>query len=79
MEDIRKALKEHDTSLRPSLSHCKAVSDMLNIIQDKCTILDVNYLETIVMQLNTEGAQEYIESYNKTLEEFGNLCLFVTL
>ena len=67
---MRKILEKHDATLRPLLAHCNTISDMLNIIQDKCTILDVNYLETVVIQLNIEGAQEYIESYKKTVEDF---------
>ena len=67
---MRKILEEHDATLRPSLAHCKTISDMLNIVQDKCTILDVNYLEAVVMQLNIEEAQEYIELYKKTVDEF---------
>ena len=62
---MRKILEEHDATLRPSLAYCNTISDMLNIIQDKCTILDVNYLETVVIQLNIEETQEYIESYKK--------------
>ena len=66
---MRKILEGHDATLRPSLAHYNTISDMLNIIQDRCTILDVNYLETVVIQLNIEGAQEYIESYKKNVEE----------
>ena len=64
---MRKILEEHDATLRPSLAYCSTISDMLNIIQDmyKCTILGVNYLQTVIIQLNIEETQEYIESYKK--------------
>ena len=55
---MRKILEEHDATLRPLSAHCNTISDMLNIIQDRCTILNVNYLETVVIQLNIEETQQ---------------------
>ena len=39
LENTRKILEEDDTSLRPFLAYYNAISDMLNIIQDRCTYL----------------------------------------
>ena len=70
LEDLKEFLEDCDSSLKPSLVHCKCISDVLNIVRDKCTLIDINYLDAIVMRFNVEGAKTYIVSYTKDIEEF---------
>ena len=70
LEDMKEFLEDCDSSLKPSLAHCENISAVLNVVRDKCTLIDINYLEEMVTTFNIEGAKTHIESYKKMIEEF---------
>ena len=70
LEDIKEFLEDCDSSLRPSLAHSKSISDVLNVVRDKCTLVDINYLNAVVTRFNIEEAKTHIDSYEKVIEEF---------
>ena len=70
MEDMKKFLEDCDSSLKPSLAHCKSIGDVLDIVRDKCTLIDINYLKALVMRFNIEGVMKHIESYNEFIDQF---------
>ena len=70
LEDMKEFLEDCDSSLRPSLAHCESINDLLNVVRDKCTLIDINYLEAVVTTFNIEGAKTHIESYKETIDRF---------
>ena len=70
LEDMKEFLEDCDSSLKPSLAHCENISDILNIVREKCTLIDINYLEAVVTTFNIEGAKTHIESYKTTIDQF---------
>ena len=66
---MTKFLEDWYPPLKPSLAHCKSISDVLDV-RDKYTLIDINSLEAVVEQFNVEGAKTHIEAYKKTVEEF---------
>ena len=46
--DMKMFLEDCYPPLKPSLAHCKSISDVLDVVRDKCTLIDINYLEALV-------------------------------
>ena len=66
--------------LKPELSNAETMDDILDIVLDKCTLININYLEVVVDQFNIEDAKVYIKSYKNIIEKFSKeiaveLCL----
>ena len=66
--------------LKPELAGAKTIDDILNLVHDKCTVIDVSYMEAIVEQFNIEEAKLHIKSYKDIIEKFSQdvaleLCL----
>ena len=66
--------------LKPELSNAKTMNDILDIVRDKCTLINISYLEVVVDQFNIEDAKAYIEEYKDIVDKFSQkvaikLCL----
>ena len=66
--------------LKPELAGAKTIDDILNLVHDKCTLIDITYLEAIVEQFDIEEAKPHIEAYKEKVEHFSQevaveLCL----
>ena len=70
LKDMTKFLEDCYPPLKPSLAHCKSISDVLDVVRDKCTLIDINYLEAVVRRFNIQQVTTHIECYKKTIEEF---------
>ena len=70
IEDLKTFLKDIFPDLKPQLAHVKTIDEILDIIRDKCTLIDINYLETFVEVLEIQEAKSYIEEYKSYIEKF---------
>ena len=70
LEDMKTFLEDCDSLLKPSLAHSKSIRDVLDIVRDKCTLIDINYLEAVVTRFNIKDANSDIESYKKVIDQF---------
>ena len=66
--------------LKPELSNAKTMDDILDVVHDKCTLININYLEVVVEQFKVEDAKAYIEAYKDIIDKFSQkvtikLCL----
>ena len=66
--------------LKPELSNAETMDDILDVVRDKCTLININYLEVVVEQFNIEDAKAYIEAYKDIIDKFSQkvaikLCL----
>ena len=69
IEDLKTFLQDSFPDLKPQMSHVKTIDDTLDIIRDKCTLIDFNYLETIVEEFDIQEAKSYIEEYKSYIKE----------
>ena len=75
-----KSLLNGFPELKPELSNAETMDDILDIVRDKCTLINISYLEVVVDQFNIEDAKAYIEEYKDIIEKFSQkvaikLCL----
>ena len=76
MDDLKSFLRRCRPEVKPHLSLAKSFDDVMEIIEEKCSIINVSILETIVNHYCINEAADYILAYKTHLEEFCeiNIC-----
>ena len=69
LEDIKKLLLFY-SDLRQKVDSCTDIFSILRLIQDECSITDVNFLASVVEDLEITEAKELIIEYETKLNEF---------
>ena len=80
IEDLKKFLQYCLPDIKPQLMNCTSIDDVLDVVYNQCTLIDISCLEEIVKQFKIKDAEPYIIAYNKLIEEFSQsvavrLCL----
>ena len=57
-------------ALKPRLSMCNCVGDVLEIIEEKCSLLNLSCMKAITERFQIKDANDCIKSYNAALSEF---------
>ena len=69
-EEIIMLLQVSFVDLKPQLAHVNTIDEILDVVRDKCTLTDINYLEIIVEEFDIEEAKVHIQAYKISIEEF---------
>jgi chromosome transmission fidelity protein 4 len=92
--NVRKAIAVHDIPiedikefvicsypyLKPSISHCETILDILMIVQEKCSLINVSLLDAIVHQFEIKEAKKFVAEYKNEIETFcGNVSVRLSL
>ena len=70
LEDVKMLLQDSFIDLKPQITHVTTINEIINIIRDKCTLIDINYLETIVEAFDIQEAKSHIEAYKNSKDQF---------
>ena len=70
LQDLKTYLRRCFRELRPQLATAESLDDVMDLVQDKCTIINVCCLEEIVDQYDITEAKEHITNYNTAVDEF---------
>ena len=70
VEEIKMLLQISFIDLKPQIAHANTIDEILDIVRDKCTLTDINYLETIVEEFDIKEAKVHIQTYKMSIEEF---------
>ena len=57
-------------ALKPRLKQCKSVDEVLEVIEDKCSLLNLSCMEAIAEHFQIKEAQDCITSYNDALSKY---------
>ena len=76
LEDLKSYLLLCYSELRPQLENAQTLTDIMIIVKDKNTIIDIEYLLAFVEYFNIKEAIDHIEAYKIAIEEF---CEEITL
>ena len=79
LENIKDSLSFHP-NLRQKVDNCTNIFSILHLIQDECSLTDVNLLAYVVEDLEITEAKEHIINYKTKLNDFchsikADLCL----
>ena len=70
LEEIKKFLSCCGTVIRRKVEQCSDLSSVLRLIQDECSLTDIELLHSVVEEMEITEATRYIEMYKTKLKEF---------
>ena len=70
LEDLKMYLRRCFQELKPQLSSAKSFNDIMELVEDKCTIVNICCLEAIVEQYNITDAKPHIILFKKAVDTF---------
>lgn len=70
VDQLKHYLRLGYAELRPHLYHCKNNNDVLEVISDNCSLIDIKLLESVVDQFHIESAKPTIEQYKNAIKSF---------
>ncbi|XP_019850627.1 PREDICTED: uncharacterized protein LOC109581195 isoform X2 [Amphimedon queenslandica] len=75
LEDLKKFVKAYSDGYIPDISK-QDTKGVLEFVCDKCTLIDINYLEAVVQEFDVASAIIHIQSFTTNIKE---LCRYVTV
>ena len=70
LEDLKELVESCNSDLKPKLAECSEVSNVLSLVKEECSLIDVSLLEALVKEFNVEEAKKHIEEYRGILKKF---------
>ncbi|XP_019857234.1 PREDICTED: uncharacterized protein LOC105314236 [Amphimedon queenslandica] len=70
LEEIKEFLSCCGTILRQKAEQCTNISSLLRLIQNECSLTDIELLHSVVEEMEITEATTYIEAYRLELKEF---------
>ena len=66
--------------LETEITHSKSINDVLNVVRDHCTLINMSCLEGIVERFDIKEAETHIQTYKNIVQSFcektkASLCL----
>ena len=66
--------------LETEITHSKSIDDVLNVVRDHCTLINISCLEGIVERFDITEAETHIQAYKDVVQSFcketkASLCL----
>ena len=68
-DDLKQYVRRH-SHLRPQLVQCKDTDDIIDLIGDQCSLINIALLEGIVVRFKVEEAKSAIQRYKDEIESF---------
>ena len=80
LEELKIYLEDCFYHMKPELTHAHCIDEVLNIVRNKCTLIDIGCLEALVKRFDITEATVHIETYKECIDKFcqstyTSLCL----
>ena len=70
LEELKRFLKDSCPHLKSQVVHCNSIDDILDIVYDHCTLMNISCLEGIVKRFKIKEAETHIRSYKDVIQLF---------
>ena len=70
LEEMKELISCCSTDLRRKAEECNDISGILRLIQNECSLTDIELLHSVVEEMEITEADEHIEMYKIKLKEF---------
>ena len=80
LDELKRYIRRCFQELAPQLSTAKSFNDVIDIVQDSCTIINICCLEAIVDRYKVNEAEKHIAEFKKQVDTFcekvkADICL----
>ena len=81
---MKQFLRDGYSYLKSQIAHSTSIDDVLDVVNDHCTLINISCLEGIVERFDIKEAETYIQAYKNIVQSFcketkASLCLEETL
>ena len=70
LKELKKYIERCFRELKPQLAIAESFDDVMDIVHEKCSIVNVCCLEAIVNRYNIAEAKQHIDNFNTTIDTF---------
>ena len=70
LKELKKYLQRCFRELKPQLSTAESFDDVMDLVEEKCTIINVACLEAVIDHYNIKEAKDHIATYKSAVEKF---------
>ena len=70
IEDLKEFICCYNSDLRAKLDNCDRISSVVSLVEEECSLTDIELLQTVVEEFQVTEAEKYIEEYKIILKEF---------
>ena len=80
LDKLKQFLKDGYSYLKSQIAHSTSIDDVLDVVNDHCTLINISCLEGIVKRFKIKEAETYILMYKDVVQSFcektkASLCL----
>ena len=80
LDKLKQFLKDGYSYLKSQIAHSNSIDDVLDVVNDHCTLIDMSCLEGIVERFDIKEAETHIQAYKDVVQSFcketkASLCL----
>ena len=81
---MKQFLRDGYSYLKSQIAHSTSIDDVLDVVNDHCTLINISCLEGIVERFDIKEAETHIQAYKNIVQSFcketkASLCLEETL
>ena len=70
LEELKQFLKDGYPHFKSQVTHSNSIDDILDLVNDRCTLINISCLEGIVESFKIEKAETHIKSYKDAIQSF---------
>ena len=80
LDKLKQFLRDGYSYLKSQIAHSTSIDDVLDVVNDHCTLIDISCLEGIVTRFKIKEAEAHIQAYKNIVQSFrektkASLCL----
>ena len=80
LENLKEFLEFTYSDITSRLSACKTVKDVLSLVKEKCSLINIKLLEGMIEEFQFKEAEQHIQTYKEEIDKFcqtmsARLCL----
>lgn len=70
LNKLKLLLQDGYPHLRPQLTHSESIDNVLSVVRDHCTLIDISCLESIVQCFDIKEAEIHVQKYKDIVQSF---------
>ena len=68
--EVKMLLQKCFQQIKEIFDNCQSVSDLLDVVQKKCTLINISCIKELVNELKIKDAEAHIQTYEQTIDDF---------
>ena len=68
--EVKMLLQKCFQQTKEIFDNCQCINDLLDVVQKKCTLINISCIEELVDELKIKDAEAHIQTYHETINEF---------